>query len=300
MDREIDLYLEELTVRTTSRDTRQAYRSDIADLRRYCGGRGVERVEQLDRSVLVGWLGSLRTRGLSEATVCRKAAALRGFLAWLYEQGYVERASLVPKVARPRRDLPRVLDPERVREIIATCGKRRLIDMRDRAMLEFLFATGCRVGELAALDMSDLTFRTDDGGIFRGEARVRGKGRKERMAYLTPRSADALRAYIDRARKPAAIPTHERAVFVTREGQRVNRRVVADMIRKRARDAGLDERVTAHWFRHSFATELLKRGASVEHVRRMLGHADASTTQVYLHLTGVDVEQAHRSFHPDS
>lgn len=297
---EVTKYLEELSVRTSSRHTREAYRRDITDLLAFCAAHRVQDVAHLTRETLVAWLADQRQRGMSEATVARRAASMRGLVEWLREHGHVPRHFTPPRVKAPGRRVPHSLTREQVRQILATCGQRKLVDLRDRAVLEFLWSTGARGGELCSLDLDRLELQTGNDGILRGKATVHGKGSKDRVVYLTPRAADAIRRYIDRARKPVDVPYHSRAVFLSMPGQRLEPRALWNIVRRRARDAGIDGPVSPHTLRHSFATELIRGGASTEHVRLLLGHASVNSTQIYLHLAGVDVAAAHSQHHPDA
>lgn len=300
VEREVTKYLEELSLRTTSRATRDAYRADLGMLAQYLAGVGITDPRKIDRDALVGYLASQRARGLSEATVARRAASMRSWLSWAIERGIVSREVTAPKVSMPRVGVPKALTLEQVRKLLGSIGRRKLIDIRDSAILEFLWSTGCRVSEVCGLDLDDLRLHAGADGITRGEATVRGKGRKQRVVYLTPRAADATRHYIDKARKPIDIPIHARAVFVSSQGHRLEPRTLWMIVRRRAADAGLECDVSPHWIRHTYATEMLRGGASVEHVRAMLGHESVATTQRYLHLSGGDIQAAHGNFHPDA
>lgn len=297
---EVTKYLEELSVRTPSRHTRDAYRRDIADLVAFLKARGVDEPAGITGEALTAWLADQRTRGMSEATVARRSAAMRGFVDWLRDQGHVGRDVRGPKVRTPRARLPRALSREQVAAILSTCGARKLVDLRDRAVLEFLWSTGCRAAELCALDLDMLRLRPGPDGILRGEATVLGKGDRERVVYLTPRAADAVRRYVDKVRRPLEIPFHARAVFLSMPGQRLEPRTLWQIVSRRAKDAGIDQAVSPHTIRHTFATELIRGGASTEHVRVLLGHSSINTTQSYLHLVGGDAESAHRRLHPDA
>jgi integrase/recombinase XerD len=294
VQREIELFMRELDLGSASLETRRGYRSDIESFAAWCSSRGVENASDLRRETIAEWLSELARRNppYARATIARKAAALRNWVRFITERGYAHERLSVPRVAKGRRRLPRVLDLSQIQRICDTCGRYALLDIRDRAIIEVLYSTGCRVSEVCKLDLDDVRISGD-----RGEARVLGKGSRERVVFISPSALIALQKYISHARRAISAPYHARALFTTREGHRIARKHVAAMIRKRATSAGLTEHVTAHWFRHSFATNLMRAGAPLRTIQTMLGHADLGTTEVYTHVAPDDARKVHERCH---
>lgn len=301
MEQEIAIYMRELSLATSSADTLKAYRSDLSLFAAFARSRSVLMIDAISRDLVTAWLVSMRERErpLSQATIARKSVALRGWFRWLVDRGYASKPLSVPRCDKGRRHIPRALTPEQVRAMIATCGDRSHIDLRDRAILECLYSTGCRVSELCNLELDNLELRQlKDSDAWRGKLRVVGKGDRERIVFLAPSAVDSLRVYIERARHPVSIPYHARSVFVSSIGRRMQRQRVARMIRSRAKLAGISEPVTTHWMRHSFATHMLERGADIRSIQEMLGHQDISTTMVYTHVATERLQQQHEERHP--
>lgn len=296
MQHELDLYLRELSLASASPATRIGYGTDLRQFLRFAKGEGVETVDKLSRDLATDWLSALQIgpKPRSRATIARKATALRSWFRFLTDRGYATEKLSVPKVAKERRRLPRVLTIEQVQAMLDTCKQLSLMGMRDRAVLELLYSTGCRASELCNLNVDDVQFQDDGSGV----ARVTGKGAKQRMVYLTKTACAALRSYIERVRAPVDIPYHARALILTREGMRMNARALQLLIRSRANAAGLEKVVTTHWLRHSFATHMLQGGASLRVIQSMLGHSDLSTTEIYTHVSPQDEIAAHRVCHP--
>jgi integrase/recombinase XerD len=233
----------------------------------------------------------MRSAGWRGSTLARKVAALRSFYRWAQREGLTERDVLslldTPKAGS---SLPDVLAIDDVERILDAPGSDD-IGLRDRAMLELLYACGLRVSELIGLD----TDRVDLPHLW---VRVIGKGNKERRVPMGEEARERLHRYLGgpRATWTARRPTA--AVFVNTRGGRLTRESVWRMVRARAEAAGVTERVTPHTFRHSFATHLLEGGADLRVVQTLLGHASISTTQLYTHLTGERLREVYARAHP--
>ncbi|MBM4019419.1 MAG: tyrosine recombinase XerC [Planctomycetes bacterium] len=247
----------------------------------------LRRVTPLD---LRGYLADLKRADYSRATVARKIATLRSFYKFLARQGQVERNPVkVIRTPRQEKRLPKFLAPADVERLLAAPKGDDLLSLRDAAMLEVLYSTGMRVSELVGLDMDDI----DPLGEV---ARVRGKGRRERLSPLGSYAMRALDRYLE-VRAAAQVRDAE-ALFINRHGDRLDARSVRRKLAKYLRLAGLDGRASPHTLRHSFATAMLERGADLRAVQELLGHRSLSTTQIYTHVTASRLKQVYEAAHP--
>jgi integrase/recombinase XerC len=236
------------------------------------------------------YLAQLRQEEYSRATIARKLATLRSFYKFLARQGEVARSPvLTVRTPRQERRLPKFLEPKEVERLLAAPVGDDLLALRDAAILEILYSTGMRVSELVGLDLEHI----DTIGEV---ARVRGKGKRERLAPLGSYALRALERYLEaRARTE---PAEEKAVFVNRHGRRLSARSVRRKLAKYLAVAGLDAKVSPHTLRHSFATHMLERGADLRAVQELLGHRSLSTTQIYTHVTAGRLKAIYASAHP--
>ena len=284
----IDAFLLELRVeRGLSPLTVSAYRRDLAQ---FAAEAGTE--WRRDPEPVREFVNRLRRVGRQPTTQARKVAAIRSFYGFALREGLAERdvAALVD-VPRPGSYLPDVLDRDEVERLLDTPPPDDPTGIRDRAILELLYACGLRVSELTGLDLD----RVDLPGL---QVRVIGKGNKERRVPMGEPARERLHRYITgpRAEWTAGRPTS--AVFVSRRGRRVGREAVWRLVRRWAAAAGMRGSVTPHTFRHSFATHLLEGGADLRVVQALLGHASISTTQLYTHLTGERLREVYLRAHP--
>jgi tyrosine recombinase XerC len=278
MDELLGRYLESLALeRNLSPYTLRNYDGDLRGLLAFLDERRME-PRALSRQVFREYLSRLVAAGISPGSIQRKVSAARGFYRWLQAQGAIERNPLanVKGPRKPRR-LPSFLTHDEVTALISCPQGTRPQAMRDRAMLELLYATGMRVSEIVALNLNDVDL---DGQT----VRVLGKGNKERMVIMGDPARDALEQYLRDAR-PRLATGPERALFLNRDGGRLSVRRVQLMLRRYATAAGLGKRAYPHLLRHTFATHLLDGGADLRVVQELLGHANVNTTQVYLHVT---------------
>jgi len=288
--RDLDAYLSALELeRGLSPRTVTAYRADLerlgADLARLGGDPSAASAGDL-----AAHLRRLRTRNLSPRSVNRALAALRGFYAFLVATGRRDDdvvASLVSQ--RTLRHLPRVLDETEVEALLAVPDPSTPAGLRDRAMLELLYATGLRVSELVGLRLSELH-------LDRGFLLVVGKGDKERPVPLGDEAERWLRRYLAEARSRLARGRHDR-LFVNARGAPLTRQGVWKILRGHGLAAGIAE-LHPHALRHSFATHLLEHGADLRAVQAMLGHADIATTEIYTHVHRERLQRIYDRFHP--
>ncbi len=230
--------------------------------------------------------------GASVVTIRRQLSALRRFCAWLRLQGLLKDDPLATLAApRPPMRLPGVLSEDEIRRLLAAPDPESPLGLRDRALLEVLYASGLRVSELTGSDLPDVNLR-------QGLIRVSGKGGKDRLAPLGDEALDWLTRWCRDVRADWVAVSGERALFVSARGRRLGRQAVWHRIRLHARRAGIAAPVSPHKLRHSFATHLLDHGADLRVLQMLLGHADLGTTQIYTHVASARLKELHRSHHP--
>jgi integrase/recombinase XerD len=265
------------------------------DLRRYVDhleAMGIGGWEQVGRPEIRSHLAELLRLGISGRSQARALSAIRQLHRLLVRER-VAAADPTDEVDSPRpgRKLPEPLSREEMDGLLAAIDLRSPAGLRDRAMIELLYATGLRVSELVCLRLNDVDL----------EGRVllaRGKGSKERMVPIGTPAAEAVKTYLARAREPLLKGRRSRELFVSPRGGRLTRQGFAKLLRRHARAAGIRRPISPHKLRHSFATHLLEGGADLRAVQEMLGHADISTTQIYTHVDRTHVRRLHQRFHP--
>lgn len=304
LDRAIDEYLTYLDVeRGLSPATVRAYRADLSD---FAASRGVARTWASSPDAAIGYLaartrrGRPRDPGLAPSSLRRRAAALKGFYRFAYGEGLIARdVAAHLDLPRPSRLLPETLtiaETERLLEAAGDETSPQPRGLRDRALLELLYAAGLRISEAIGLDRDDLS--TD--GAF---VRVIGKGDKERLVPVGDVALDWLARWTNGPR-PAllalghVVPARGGPLFVGARGGRLARQQAWASVKRAAALAGLADRVSPHTLRHSFATHLLEGGADLRVVQELLGHASISTTQLYTHLTGERIRDVYSRAHP--
>ncbi len=274
-----------------SRNTVEAYRSDVEDFLAFLGAAGAADLEAVNAARLVDYVEAARARGLASGTVWRRLVAVRMFYRFLLMEGYVA-GDPAEAFQTPRlwKRMPEVLSVEGVEALLEAPGADTPLGLRDRAMLEMLYATGARASELCGLDVGDVNFQY-------GFVRCYGKRMKERLVPVGRSAREALRAYLERGRPELLRRGDEPALFVTARGNRLSRSAVWQRVNRHARAAGLGH-VHPHMLRHSFATHLLAGGADLRAVQVMLGHADISTTEIYTHVDRSRLKAVHQRCHP--
>jgi integrase/recombinase XerC len=299
MDASFEKFLAHLRAeKDASPHTLDAYRRDIGRFSSFLARRTKGVAEGhwrlADRPLIRQYLGELASAGLSRASIGRALSSLRSFYRFMAREG-ISAVNPFAGVASPKRPkaLPRFLDVGTVRRLIESAGGEDLIGLRDRAILETLYSTGMRVGELVALDMADLD-------LFGETVRAKGKGRKERLAPLGRPAVAALCAYL-RARGLNPLRSRGSAggiVFVNGRGGRLTPKAVRQALGRQVKRCAVAARVSPHCLRHSFATHLLDAGADLRAVQELLGHASLSTTQVYTHVTAERMKRVYDAAHP--
>ena len=245
-----------------------------------------------DPELVRAYLDSLYKAGLASRSIARHLTTLRNFYNFLIREGKVV-SDPVGIIALPRqwKQLPKYLSLEQIEKLLAAPDPARLVGVRDRAMLEFLYATGLRVSELCAAELSAL--KLDPGLI-----RVRGKGGKERFVPVGRSALRAVQEYLERGRPQMLKGRGSPYLFVTARGSRMTRQAFWKLIVLYGKRAGIWQKLTPHVLRHSFATHLLEGGADLRSVQTMLGHADIGTTQIYTHVMKSRLRSIVDTHHP--
>jgi integrase/recombinase XerD len=289
-DATLEAWLDHLAAeRGLARNSVAAYRRDLEALGRQLAGRELAAADEDD---LLHALRRMRTAGRSPRSVARWLVAVRGFYAWLAQEGTIaENPSARLEPPRTWKTLPKVLDGSDILRLLDAPDRGDPRGARDAAMLEVLYATGLRVSELVGLRLHDL--RLDAGYL-----RCIGKGSKERVVPLGAEASTALRAYLDGGRVVLLSGRRSDTVFVGRSGAPLTRQGFWKLIKAYGRRAGIRASLSPHVVRHSFATHLLENGADLRAVQMLLGHADISTTQIYTHVNRERLKRLYLDFHP--
>ncbi|MHC4378780.1 MAG: site-specific tyrosine recombinase [Planctomycetota bacterium] len=273
--------------------TLAAYRRDLEAFARRQAARGVESPEQLTEQHLIDDLAHLRRElGRAESSVARGLSALRSWLRFQVAEGELDRDPSA-RLSTPKlgRKLPEVLSVEEVQRLLESADGEDWRELRDRALLEVLYACGARVSEAVGLRVDDLPSELD-------HLRLLGKGNKTRLVPLAQRAAEALRAWVERGREQVPGGILQSAVFLDRRGQPLDRTAAWRIVKERAQQAGLGTRLSPHGLRHAFASHLVEAGADLRSVQELLGHASIQTTQIYTHTDAERVRALHRLYHP--
>ena len=287
--------------RRLSGHTVRSYTGDLEQLSGHCGG-----LRHLNLAALRMWLSDLHAAGLARSTLNRKTASVRAFTAWAHRHGHLPDDPAVRlKSAPPGGRLPQVLQTQHVTDLTAALRDRReaaealkeedphawAVAVREEAIIELLYATGIRVSELAGLDLGSIDHQ-------RQLLRVLGKGRKERAVPFGAPAKKALQSWVDQARPVLETPDSAAALFIGRQGRRINVRVVRKTVDDALAALGTTAARGPHALRHTAATHLLDGGADLRTVQEMLGHSSLSTTQIYTHVSMEKLAAAYSQAHP--
>ena len=288
----IDAYLDHLRVERRLADhTLESYARDLVALAEYAAGAG-RAVDALDRAALEAFVRQQRNTGLSPRSVARRVAAVRGFYRFLVLDRRLSRNpadDLRPPRAWPA--LPKFLTLDEVDTLIAQPDVSTPLGVRDRAMIELLYATGVRVSELVSVRIADLHLAEHYMTCI-------GKGSKERLIPIGEQASDWIRNYQSGARRELLKGRASPRLFVNARGGPLSRVGFWKILKNHARGASLPSTISPHVLRHSFATHLLERGADLRAIQLMLGHADVSTTQIYTHVLEARLRTVYDRFHP--
>jgi len=293
MEQLLDQFLHYLIVeKGVSKNTIEAYGLDLTRFLNYLRGRGIEELRDIGKFDVRGFLLSLKRKNLSAKSIGRDLSAIRTFFRFLIQEGILKTNPIEdlesPKVAKT---LPEILSLKEIEQILEQPNLETPLGVRDRAMLEMLYATGMRVSELTRLPTHQVNL---EGGY----VLLFGKGSKERIVPLGSEAMKWVTFYLRTARGILAKGKETPSLFINRSGKGMSRQGFWKNLKDYARGAGLRKRITPHLLRHSFASHLLERGADLRSVQMMLGHTDISTTQIYTHVTGERLKKVHKQYHP--
>jgi integrase/recombinase XerD len=282
--------------RGLSRNTLDAYRSDLVQFGAYLE-RAQVGVLEAAHAELAGWMdelagGSDDKPGAAPATLQRKAACLRSFYRHLRRDGVIEHDPTADlRSPRKSQKLPRVLSRDEVAMLLRAPGGDGPAALRDRALLELMYACGLRASEAIDLEIGDVDLAA-------GVLRARGKGSKERLVPVGREAVAATGAYLQRGRPLIVGAREERHLIVNRRGAQLTRQGLYKIVQRHAKAVGLDQRMSPHTLRHTFATHLLAGGCDLRSLQEMLGHAGIATTQMYTHLSAERLKDAYFRAHP--
>lgn len=303
MQQYIDRFAEYLKYqRNASAHTLRNYLSDLDQFHDYLspqdssGARPDIDVRQIDHLTIREYMSKLYEDKRKKSSIARKLATLRTFFKFLCREQVIDQnpARLVSSPRMEKR-LPKVISIDEVVHFIETPDTGTVLGTRDRAIIELLYATGCRVSEIAGINLDDIDFN-------RATLRVRGKGRKERFVPFGSKAKEALTAYLDaRGSLLAEAPEHKRdrkVLFLNYQGTRITTRSIGRLIEKYVKECALAQNISPHSLRHSVATHLLSAGADLRAIQELLGHARLSTTQIYTHVSIEQLMRVYDKAHP--
>lgn len=287
----IEDYLSYLLIeRGMAQNTIKAYRRDLIQFQNIMLSQDISDPFLVKLDNLYDYLGVLWQKDMASTTIARKLACIRGFYDFQQARGNIKAnpAKKLDTVKR-KQSLPQVLSEKEVDKLLEA-PKGDILGLRDKAMLELLYATGMRVSEMLDLDIGDIEL---DGGF----VRCRGKGEKERIVPLGDIAKEALLEYLNYSR-PKLNKKRNDAYFLNNRGDRLSRQGFWKIMKAYTKEVGITKEISPHTLRHSFATHLLKNGADLRTVQELLGHADIATTQIYTHLSQGRIRQVYRETHP--
>lgn len=289
----IDEYINFLAIeKGLALNTLEAYSRDLNRYSEFMEVRGKREIVEIKSDDIIMYLGNLRNNGLTANSVNRALAAMRGFYKYLIREGVIEENPVASiELGKIWMRLPDTLSRDEMNILLEQPETDTPLGMRDKAMLELLYATGIRVSELITLTMNSINWQV-------GYLVVVGKGSKERIVPIGQSALDVLNNYMEQARPLLLRGRMTGTLFVNRSGSGLTRQGFWKIIKKYATKAGLAKKVYPHTFRHSFATHLLEGGADLRSVQVMLGHSDIATTQIYTHVTRERLKDIHKRYHP--
>lgn len=277
-----------------SSNTVQNYGSDLNDFITWLKKRKISSAEKLSRSDIIAYIGDCKNKGYEPATLARRLVSIKIFFRYLFQEKLLSKDITdvmdSPKLWRILPDFLSVSETESLLKAFPASAKDPLL-FRNRTILELMYASGLRVSELAGLNLRDI--HIDEGII-----RITGKGNKERIVPVGRAALKILNKYISEIRPRLIKNADEKKVFLSKNGRPLDREWIWNIVKKAAREAGINKNIHPHTLRHSFASHLLENGADLRIIQEMLGHADISTTQIYTHVDRKRIMNIHKRFHP--
>jgi len=289
----IDQFLDYVTLeRGLSDNTRLAYRADLRGFSDFLETVKVHSFNDVSRKKILAFLMAEKDRGVSVNTIARRLVAIRVFFAYLQQEGMLD-VNVTESMDSPQlwKVLPGILSVREVERLLESPAGPEARSVRDRALLELMYATGLRVSEIAGLTLEDLHFDSR-------YLRCVGKGDKVRVVPFGGKARQCLEQYLKEVRPGMVAESAMRHVFLTYRGRPFTRKGIWKLVKQYARRAGISKPVSPHSLRHSFASHLLANGAPLRVIQEMLGHADIATTQVYTHVDDGRLRAVHAKYHP--
>lgn len=295
MNQLIDSFLTYLTaVKGLSKNTLESYGRDILKLAVFLEGKDITHIDQVGYKHILDFLTYLKEQGLNTRSTSRTLISVRQFFKFLLAEKFIESdPTFLIRTPKIKMGLPETLSLEDVEKLLSSPDESSPEGIRDKSMLEVLYATGIRVSELVELGLNDVNFEL-------GYIIAYGKGSKQRIVPIGEKAKIKLREYLDTSRPRLLKSRTSPHLFVTRLGRKMTRQGFWKIIKAYSRKSGLTKKISPHTLRHSFATHLLERGADLRAIQVMLGHSDISTTQIYTHIERERLKEVHKKYHPRS
>ena len=293
MNELIEQFLNYISVeKGMANNTLSAYKRDLSRFADYLKSKKIDSIDKVSRQMINSFMMAEKERGLASNSISRELACIKSFFKFLLKENIVkEDAATIIESPKLWKKLPYTLSVAEVETLLDAPNVKDFMEMRDKASLELMYATGMRVSELVNLKMDDINL-----GV--GFAKCFGKGSKERIVPFGKKAKESLERYLEKSR-PNFLKKHiSNFLFLTRLGKPMSRQTFWKIIKRYVKIAKIKKKVTPHSLRHSFATHILERGADLRIVQEMLGHADISTTQIYTHVSKDRLKSIHQKFHP--
>ncbi|MDT8859836.1 site-specific tyrosine recombinase XerD [Alkalihalobacillus sp. MEB130] len=294
MERERNEFLDYINAeRGLAHNTVQSYERDLKQYEHFVKRLGtVTSIDDIEKQTIEDFMYFLKEQGRAETTIARTVASIRSFHQFLLRENYTKKdPSIHLEIPKREKRLPSILTLKEVEALLEAPSGKDEISIRNRAMLETLYATGMRVSELINLTVANTH-------VSMGFVRCIGKGKKERIIPLGKEAAKALQCYLEHGRRALIKTNHHEFLFVNHRGNPLTRQGFWKILKQLASKASIEKSLTPHTLRHSFATHLIENGADLRAVQEMLGHEDISTTQVYTQVTKARMKDVYAQYHP--
>jgi integrase/recombinase XerD len=293
MNELIEQFLSYISVeRGMADNTLSSYKRDLSKFSDFLKSKKIDSIDKVSRQMINSFMMAERERGLGSNSVSRELACIKSFFKFLLKENIIkDDAANIIESPKLWKKLPFVLSIQEVETLLNAPNVRDPMEIRDKACLELMYATGMRVSELVNLKIDDINMEADFAKCF-------GKGSKERIVPFGKKAKESLVRYLEKTRPMLLKKKISNFLFLTRLGKKMSRQTFWKIIKRYAKLARIKKKVTPHSLRHSFATHILERGADLRIVQEMLGHSDISTTQIYTHVSKDRLKSIHQKFHP--
>lgn len=289
----IEQFLSYISVeRGMANNTLSSYKRDLFRFADFLKSKKIDSIDRVSRQLINTFMMAEKERGLGSNSISRELACIKSFFKFLLKENIIkEDAATIIESPKLWKKLPNTLSIGEIEVLLNAPNVRDPMEMRDKACLELMYATGMRVSELVNLKMDDLNMAV-------GFAKCFGKGSKERIVPFGKKAKESIERYLEKSRPQFLNKKISNFLFLTRLGRPMSRQTFWKIIKKYAKIARIKKKITPHSLRHSFATHILERGADLRIVQEMLGHSDISTTQIYTHVSKDRLKSIHQKFHP--